>query len=77
MPITIAPQDAMNGVTIELTDPSLASINKKNLTVTGLKPGTTTIKVKGINSDGEIVERTATLTVEEILVTEHYCDSKS
>ena len=31
LPITITPTDAINGVTIELNDPSLASINKDNL----------------------------------------------
>ena len=69
LPITITPQDAINGVLIELTDPSLASINKNKLKVTGLKKGTTTITVKGVNINGEIVQQTATLTVKEVLVT--------
>ena len=69
LPITITPPEAINGVTIELSNPSIASIDKKNLKLTGLKPGQTTLIAKGINSEGNVIEKIATVTVQDVLVT--------
>lgn len=64
LPIIITPANAINGVTINLDDSSLASINKDRFTITGLKAGVTKLKAKGINSEGEVVEDEAILTIE-------------
>ena len=40
-------------------NPSLASINKEKFKLTGLKPGETIITVQGINSNGNVIEKTA------------------
>lgn len=69
LPITINPENAKNGVTIELADPSLASIDKANWKVIGLKPGKTIITVRGTNSAGELVEDQAELTIEQLVNT--------
>ena len=68
LPIKITPSEAINGVTIELDDPSIASINKETMEITGKTPGETIMKVRGINSEGEVVERTAIVKVEQIFV---------
>lgn len=67
--IKINPENAKNGVTIELADPSLASIDKANWKIIALKPGKTIITVRGTNSAGELVEDQAELTIEQLVNT--------
>ncbi|ETI70293.1 DUF5057 domain-containing protein [Neobacillus vireti] len=68
LPITITPADAKYGLTIVLDEPSLASIDKDKFKLTALKPGTTNLRVSGINSNGDVISKIARLTVNNILV---------
>ncbi|WHY84891.1 DUF5057 domain-containing protein [Neobacillus novalis] len=74
LPITITPADAKYGLSIVLDEPSLASIDKDKFKLTALKPGTTKLRVSGINSNGDVISKSARLTVNNILVSEIIVD---
>lgn len=70
LPISaISPPEGKSSLEIKVSDPTIAQINKEDFTITGLKPGVTTITVIGTNSEGNKVEKTATITVERVPVT--------
>lgn len=60
--------DAINGVTFELTNPNVASIDKEHRKILGIEPGEATIRAWGLDKDGNVVEAIARLIVEEISV---------
>ncbi|NRD76013.1 DUF5057 domain-containing protein [Bacillus sp. BRMEA1] len=68
LPITVTPDDAKYGITISVEDPSLATIDKDQFTITGLKSGTTNLIVSGINADGNVITQKAKLTINNVLV---------
>ncbi|UII55058.1 DUF5057 domain-containing protein [Cytobacillus spongiae] len=70
IPLTVNPEEAYSGVTITLNDPSIATVNKATKEITGLKAGTTRITVTGTKADGELITKTAAITVREILISQ-------
>ncbi|QQS99668.1 DUF5057 domain-containing protein [Peribacillus psychrosaccharolyticus] len=74
LPITaIKPEDGKSSLEVWLADEpdnkKTASINKDDFTIKGLKEGTIKLFVAGLNSEGVRTEKTATITVKNVPVT--------
>lgn len=74
LPITaIVPEDGRSSLEVWLADETdnkkTASINKDDFTIKGLKEGTIKLFVAGLNSEGVRTEKTATITVKNVPVT--------
>ncbi len=62
------PAENRDSLTLTLSDPTIASIDKENFTITGLKQGDTILTVIGITKDGELIRKTAAIKVTSVPV---------
>lgn len=69
IPITVSPSDAKDSVSYSIGNSLYAQIDQINGTITGLKEGTTTLKVTTFNANDEIIEKTVNVIVQAIPVT--------
>ena len=66
--ITTDPAENRDSLTLTLSDPTVAVIDKENFKIKGLKEGHTVLTVVGITKEGNRIVKTATITVSSVPV---------
>ena len=66
--ITTNPAENRDSLTLTLSDPTIATIDKENFQIKGLKDGQTVLTVAGITKEGNRIVKTASITVSSVLV---------